>query len=551
MKKLIFTIFASVMCLTSAYAAIIEGTCGDNLQWSLDDETYILTISGRGKMYNYTSGGAPWYEHRSRIETVKFGVEVSSIGNSAFYGCLMIKSMFIPSNIESIGFRAFRECSSLKIAFLGNGVKSIGEEAFYWCTSLNSIKLSEGLRYIGPFAFYNCQKLTKIEIPNSVNTIEGNAFSNCTSLTSAVLPNNLKVIKNQVFHNCSTLVSVNIPDSTKYIWSQAFYNCKSLKVVKFPDGLVEIGDRAFSSCDSLKFVEFPKSVNKIERGAFSFCLSLDSIHLSRGITEIGEGAFERCNISSVEIPLTMKRVSKRTFQLCENLQYVTIEKNVQGIGDYAFYGCGNIIEITIKTEISPNMTAETFSGNVKNKAKVYVPKGSLNEYMSDNQWRKFSNIQEYEVTDQAGDPNGLIFMGIPTSLPFDEFNVELSQKLQLTNVFDNGIEYNGTFAGIDNCQFVVFSNRAGEVDQVAVLKEELSAGAPELQAFISFCNKTYGEPESINKGGIIHHYNYEVGLSHIELVVCHQDPKDRTKPTRIELRHHIDFFSGKLIDGDI
>lgn len=41
-----------------------DGTCGDNLTWTLDDAG-TLTISGTGAMTNYSSSSkAPWYELR-------------------------------------------------------------------------------------------------------------------------------------------------------------------------------------------------------------------------------------------------------------------------------------------------------------------------------------------------------------------------------------------------------------------------------------------------------------------------------------------------------
>ena len=64
----------------------------------------------------------------------------------------------------------------------GGNVTSIGEEAFRYCTSLTSITIPEGVTSIGNGAFANCSALASITIPNSVTLIEYLAFYDCTSL---------------------------------------------------------------------------------------------------------------------------------------------------------------------------------------------------------------------------------------------------------------------------------------------------------------------------------------------------------------------------------
>ena len=77
MRKRII-LFLSVLCLTCflfsvnvfASDVVESGTCGTNLTWSLDDEG-VLTISGEGKMANYSEDStAPWYSQRTQIKNV-------------------------------------------------------------------------------------------------------------------------------------------------------------------------------------------------------------------------------------------------------------------------------------------------------------------------------------------------------------------------------------------------------------------------------------------------------------------------------------------------
>ena len=79
-----------------ARAEVTSGTCGDNLQWSLDSETGVLTITGTGDMWN-------WYS-RNTDETFKM---------SPFAKKASIRSVILPDGLTRIGDNAFYFCSSL------------------------------------------------------------------------------------------------------------------------------------------------------------------------------------------------------------------------------------------------------------------------------------------------------------------------------------------------------------------------------------------------------------------------------------------------------
>ena len=85
------------------------GTCGDDnaLIWMYDAETKTLTITGNGTLNsNYTFG----VEAPTQMQKLVIGNEITSIGDSAFYGKSTINHLIIGGSVATIGNYAFAEC---------------------------------------------------------------------------------------------------------------------------------------------------------------------------------------------------------------------------------------------------------------------------------------------------------------------------------------------------------------------------------------------------------------------------------------------------------
>jgi len=215
MKKrvinLIMTV-ALIMALLSAFAptalAVVYGPTnfGTNLTWRLDTVTGELNInlragSATGSMpTNWSSTGAPWYNHRAEIKSVVFDNGVTNIGNNAFNGCAALTGITLPANVSSIGTGAFTGCVRLKDFSIGSGTSNncfmvdASGILLALATSGNNqgqaervVKAPVGLpdsypgipgtvRVIDPEAFAYSNLITAT-IPASVNNIGLNAFS--------------------------------------------------------------------------------------------------------------------------------------------------------------------------------------------------------------------------------------------------------------------------------------------------------------------------------------------------------------------------------------
>ena len=266
MKKIISLLLSLAMLLTitsglnlTAFADVKTGKCGDNVTYSLDTETGVLTISGTGDMADYSTYSP--FDDNNSVESVIIENGVTSIGGGVFEYCTSLISVTIPNSVTSIGDSAFFGCTSLTSVTIPNSVTSIGDSAFFGCTSLTSVTIPNSVTSIGESAFYNCTSLTNIAIPNSVTIIDDYAFENCTSLTSVIIGN-----------------SVTIPNSVTSIGYSAFYKCISLTSVTIGNSVARIDDSAFSNCTSLTSVTIGKSVTRIAYGAFYNCTSLKDVY---------------------------------------------------------------------------------------------------------------------------------------------------------------------------------------------------------------------------------------------------------------------------------
>ena len=297
---------------------IASGYCGTNVKWSLSAD-YKLTISGTGKMTDFTDNSMPWYNYKGNIKSVEIDKGVTRIGNFAFYGCRALTSVTISDGVTSIGSSAFSGCRSLTSITIPDSVTSIGYSAFAKCRSLTSITIPNRVTGIGYSAFYGCSGLTSITIPDSVTGIGTYAFSACSGLTSITIPDSVTSIGSYAFNGCSGLTSITIPDSVTSVGSNAFSGCNSLKSITISNGVMSIAPYVFEGCSGLTSVTIPDSVTSIGNAAFYCCNGLTSITIPDSVTSIGNVAFHGCSsLTSITIPDSVTSISSDSFNYVKN-----------------------------------------------------------------------------------------------------------------------------------------------------------------------------------------------------------------------------------------
>ena len=340
---------------------IDSGTCGDDLTWMLTQDG-TLTISGTGEMeYYHGADTAPWCKNREDIINVVVTSGVTSIGESAFYGCNSLTSITIPEGVTSIESGAFYWCSGLTSITIPESVKSIGDSAFSGCSSLTSVKIPESVTSIGWATFYSCSGLASITLPEGVTSIGNSAFSGCSSLTSVRIPESVTSIGNHAFYDCRSLTSITIPEGVTSIGSGAFSGCSGLSSITIPEGVTSIGYQTFDGCSGLTSVSIPESVTSIGWGAFSGCSSLTSITIPDGMTSIESGTFSGCSsLTSITIPEGVTSIEGSAFDGCSSLTGITLPESVTSIGNRTFFGCSSLTSITIPESVT-SIEDATFS----------------------------------------------------------------------------------------------------------------------------------------------------------------------------------------------
>ena len=168
-RYLLFAVVIAVLLFTASFGVsadtVDEGTCGENLTWSLDDQG-TLTIEGTGAMTNFSSSfSVPWYKNHDAVKTVIIGDGVTSIEQYAFSGCGGLSSITIPESVTSIGREAFYYCVALTEITIPKNVMGISQKTFYGCRALADVTIGEGVTEIGEDAFYQCTGLNSITIP--------------------------------------------------------------------------------------------------------------------------------------------------------------------------------------------------------------------------------------------------------------------------------------------------------------------------------------------------------------------------------------------------
>ncbi len=237
----------------------------------------LRTIGNSAFEYSFS------YSKLKNIPTFVIPDGVTDIGTDLFSYCYMLRSVRTGSSLKSIPDRTFFMCDLLDTVTVLSA-ETIGSEAFSGCIKLRSLSLPNNLQSIGREAFHSCWAMPSVTLPDSIKSIDDRAFYNCWSLTSITLGSQLETVGSCVFSRANSLGYIGVNEGNSgFVSSDGVLMSSDMTTIYamplsvsgdyfIPDGVTSIASGAF--CDSsLSRLIVPASLTHIADDAFVGCES--------------------------------------------------------------------------------------------------------------------------------------------------------------------------------------------------------------------------------------------------------------------------------------
>ena len=243
-----------------------SGKCGEDVSWTFDRQTGVMTISGSGAMWDFRDDAeeydyheCPWEEWKPFISTVRFQGSVTVVGADSFYNCWNLQVIEFTDSITDIHPFAFMGCP-IRSLQLPPMLECLGQQCF-WGSLVEAVVIPDSVWYLGD-GFSGCPELkyVYIGVPSGGYIYDSGVFANCPKLeTIEVSPDNiaLKSVDGVLFSkDGKTLVqypggkkgrTYSIPEGVTSVERCSFWGVENLKTVIFPDSIEYIDGVAFSS----------------------------------------------------------------------------------------------------------------------------------------------------------------------------------------------------------------------------------------------------------------------------------------------------------------
>jgi hypothetical protein len=347
----------------------LEGVCGEELTWRFDPDTGLLTVEGRGDMYDFgwstdDSGverpEKTWALFTGYITAISLPEGLTHIGDFAFCDCAGLTELRLPDSLTSLGDYAFDGCDGLTELTLSGHLQRVGQAVFGDCDHLETVCMTKDfsldyrsimisdmffdypdlsfiidLEWVGPILRF------RVDAENSLfrSDNEGLLYSKDGTVLIAC-PNG----------KTGTLTML---ESVTEISRHACLNCDGLEEIRFPAGLTRIDHMAFAFCEGLTALRFPETLRVIEDCAFQYCPNLQQLELGEQLEELGYNAFRECrSLEELSFPASLRSVGDYAFYRCFGLRTVRFQEGLERIGAAAFSECYDLLDVSFPESLT-------------------------------------------------------------------------------------------------------------------------------------------------------------------------------------------------------
>lgn len=195
--------------------------CGENLVWSFDADTGVLTIragdpsQSSGALYGYEYGEAPWYPYGDAITRIDMKAGTAIGGSGTFFGLSRVTAIDLPRALRNVTMEDFDDLWSLETIAFPDGndnglsvvdgvsvLKTEGQKVTLTATAVNvsDYSIPEAVTCIGTDSI-GVEYLFRLTIPKNVSEIENFALRNSGSVTDLIFTGSAPVIGEDAFYN--------------------------------------------------------------------------------------------------------------------------------------------------------------------------------------------------------------------------------------------------------------------------------------------------------------------------------------------------------------
>ena len=350
------------------------------------------------------------FSYNHKLESVVIPSSVTSIGKCAFYECVNLQKIEIPSSVSVIDTNALGWCRKATIYcevtnkpsgwaddwkedadwvvwncknndIDTEGYKIINLNGVYYGLKNNEAKLVsanpsgnyvipsaityEDKEYpvteLGYYSLSYSQELLTAEIPASIKTLENSIFMRCYNLTSVDIKSNLEALSWYMFSSCESLTSINIPSTVLTIAPYTFYCCSSLTSIVIPSSVTLVEQYAFYDCHKLVIYSEHTSKPKNWNTYWNSTSCPVVWDYKNNSTAFGGRTFVEVDGVKYQImenswsgntaSITGSTVSGE-FTIPTTITYQGVEYRVTSIGQYALASCKNLTKLIIPSTIT-------------------------------------------------------------------------------------------------------------------------------------------------------------------------------------------------------